>query len=300
MENYKEKYEQALERCKKEFNFNNLAYSHEEIKQRLENVFPELKESDDEQIKNEIIDYLKGFIPHHNDDLVAKSKLWITWLEKQGEQKTVSKTEPIIEGLTTEFQKQVSYLIASAINKEHEYTKGYVEWVTQSLLGYAKNEQTSTDKIESKFKVGDWIVSNRTNKTYKIDSINTKDANYIIYSCVPSVYTNEDSPCFSESMIHLWTIQDATDGDVISFNDGNGNDCIELIKSIIGKKIEFWFCLTNGNCYEVFDGIIPYTNFASRKDATPATKEQRDLLFSKMNEAGYEWSDKDRKLIKMK
>ena len=37
------------------------------------------------KIRNEIIDYLKGFIPHHDDDLIAKSKVWITWLEKQGE-----------------------------------------------------------------------------------------------------------------------------------------------------------------------------------------------------------------------
>lgn len=53
--NYKEKYEQALKRCKKEFNFNNLAYSHEEIKQRLERVFPELKESEDERIRKAIL-----------------------------------------------------------------------------------------------------------------------------------------------------------------------------------------------------------------------------------------------------
>ncbi len=32
--------------------------------------------------------YLKKFIPHHEHDLVAKSKLWIAWLEKQGEQKS--------------------------------------------------------------------------------------------------------------------------------------------------------------------------------------------------------------------
>lgn len=42
-------------------------------------------ETVDERISKEIIDYLKGFIPHHDDNLVAKSKIWIAWL-KQGEQ----------------------------------------------------------------------------------------------------------------------------------------------------------------------------------------------------------------------
>jgi hypothetical protein len=32
---------------------------------------------------------------------------------------------------------------------------------------------------------------------------------------------------------------------------------------------------------------------------TPATKEQRDTLEKAMADAGYEWSDKDRKLIKI-
>ena len=42
--------------------------------------------SEDERIRKEIIDYLKGFIPHHEYDLVAKSRVWIAWLEKQSEQ----------------------------------------------------------------------------------------------------------------------------------------------------------------------------------------------------------------------
>lgn len=48
---YEKKYKEALERCKKEFNFNNLAYSHEEIRERLERVFPELKETEDEIVR---------------------------------------------------------------------------------------------------------------------------------------------------------------------------------------------------------------------------------------------------------
>lgn len=56
---------------------------------------------------------------------------------KECEQKPV---ECCADKLWTEFKKQVAYLMASSYNREHEYTKGYVEWVAQSLLGYAKNE----------------------------------------------------------------------------------------------------------------------------------------------------------------
>ena len=108
-------------------------------------------------------------------------------------------------------------------------------------------------------------------------------------------FNEEEMEAFDEGLkkkqeATIFTIKDVKAGDILSYNDGHGNDCIELIKSVTDKKIEFWFCLTNGNRYEVFDGITPYTNFASREDAIPASKEQRDLLFKKMHEAGYKWN----------
>lgn len=39
-----------------------------------------------------------------------------------------------------EFKNQVSHLLASVLNKEWEYNKGFVEYVSQQLLEYAKNE----------------------------------------------------------------------------------------------------------------------------------------------------------------
>lgn len=52
----------------------------------LESIFSELKESEDENIKNEIIDFIKN---SHNywqpNDSIAKK--WVAWLEKQSEQK---------------------------------------------------------------------------------------------------------------------------------------------------------------------------------------------------------------------
>ena len=298
MEDYKTMYEQALERAKKYHEGHTLDVNPQSA---MEYVFPVLRENGSEKIRKEIIQFLQ--LPHPQFVGKRNHEEWITWLEKQGEQKTVSKTEPIIEGLTTEFQKQVSHLIASAMDKEYEYTKGYVEWVAQSLLGYAKNEQTPTNKVEPKFHAGDFITDGE--RIFQIEETiwERNNRNDVTTYCESLIVNLRDGITYANNTdlkeYHLWTIQDVKDGDVLSFNDGHGNDSIELIKSITGKKIEFWFCLTNGNRYEVFDGITPYTNFASRENATPATREQRDLLFIKIKEAGYEWDSEKKELKKI-
>ena len=77
--------------------------------------------------RNEIADILQEY---NRDDL-------IDWLEKQGKQHC--NVSPI-DDFATEFEKQVSYLIASSINKENDYTADYVKWVANALLNYAKKE----------------------------------------------------------------------------------------------------------------------------------------------------------------
>ena len=175
----------------------------------MNEIFPELAESEDERTIKEIVTYLKSVIANkgYRDKFIES---WIAWLEnaqyaiehakregfqlgyKAGIEKQGEKTEPI-EDFDTEFERQISHLVASAINKEHEYNQGYVKWAAQSLIEYAKREiekqgeekpikehdvcdfcenrygcvnpcptklieeQKPVDKIEHKFKVGDII-----------------------------------------------------------------------------------------------------------------------------------------------
>lgn len=132
-------------------------------------------------------------------------------------------------------------------------------------------------------------------KFYQIKNITEHE--YTLVGCDGSVIIRPIQ--YVDKSASAFTIQDAKAGDVISFNDGHGNDSIELIKSITDKKIEFWFCLTNGNRYEVFDGIIPYTNIISREGATPAAKEQREQIEKAMTDAGYWWNAEELKLEKI-
>lgn len=76
---YKEEYQNALERAKKGL--------------PIDEVFPELKESEDERIRKEMIHWLKGFIGEeegcgYTEDEIRER---IAYLEKQKEQKPVPK-----------------------------------------------------------------------------------------------------------------------------------------------------------------------------------------------------------------
>ena len=56
------------------------------IYQTCEQIFPELKESEDEKIRKEIIQFLQ--LPHPQFVGKRNHEEWIAWLEKQGEQKS--------------------------------------------------------------------------------------------------------------------------------------------------------------------------------------------------------------------
>ena len=76
---YEQKYKEALEKARE-------IYKEDFKAMWLENLFPELKESEDEKIRKQILSFLKEFECDHYRNLDFSS--WIAWLEKQGEQKT--------------------------------------------------------------------------------------------------------------------------------------------------------------------------------------------------------------------
>ncbi|MBQ2130215.1 MAG: hypothetical protein II431_02635, partial [Prevotella sp.] len=77
---YKEKYEMALERAK-------CLYSQHEVEWRdedIEYIFPELKKSEDERIRKELITHCRNTrcVTEEGAERIAK---WLAWLKKQGE-----------------------------------------------------------------------------------------------------------------------------------------------------------------------------------------------------------------------
>ena len=71
---YKEKYEQALERAK--------AYHNDYTKDIVEEIFPELKESEDERIRKAIIEFFELQDENTTYSFVKRNEI-LAWLEKQ-------------------------------------------------------------------------------------------------------------------------------------------------------------------------------------------------------------------------
>lgn len=328
------RYDEAIERAK--------YYQKENGSAVISAIFPELKESEDERIRKELIDAVQGL--WDNDALpmpltTRRRDEWLAWLKKQG------KKVDVIEGFDTEFEKQVSHLLASVLSGEDEYTEGLVKWASNSLLGYAKHEIEKqgehksawseedenhvigitqiiacaikrnvvsqktgemeiawlkslslqdksaleatnglADKIEPRFKVGDWVVANYSRKISQVVAVSEDGYGYQL----------NDGLCFGVSwcdIFHLWNIKnDANDGDVLQLGK-----VTVIFKELIGNEHCKCYCsICNGKL------SIPSQDGADNDygccNAAPATKEQWDALRSKMKEAGYEWDSEKKEL----
>lgn len=215
-------YDEALKKA-------NVAYKDGDrhLKATLERIFPKLKKSDDEKMRNFIINELACLraTNEKGSDRYEELTNVISWLEKQ--------------------------------------------------------DKNSADKIESKFKVGDWVVRGDTitqildiQEQYYIGlDINGKDF-------VSSRFLNDDK-------IHLWSLQDAKDGNVLV----NGSNI--FIFHFINNRRLMGYCHVNMDDGNLYNDIGKNECFCTiDAPITPATKEQRNLLFQKIKEAGYKWNDK--------
>ena len=142
------------------------------------------------------------------------------------------------------------------------------------------------DKVKQKFKVGDWIITKDKNvhKDYsvcKIVEIENKR-----YHLENGDYLDKDT--LEQYGYRLWNIQDANDGDVLA-----SSKSIFIFKGIyMAGKPESYCALMDGYFFSCPKGC--WTN----EQCYPATKEERNLLFQKMKEAGFEW-DAEKKELKL-
>ena len=311
---YKEKYENGVE-CIQEI----LGGAGDSIKvsilrKRLQPFFPELRESEDEKIRKELCDFLRDNMLHQD------AQYFISWLEKQGE-KTTDKIEPnpawseedeeILKWLcriihSQRLSKEITLKEESELGEwmdkwlnHNPQTKqdekkpifNADDWYVSKVDGKIHNAkfiekqdgEKPADKTESKFKVGNWFVNNISKNVFLIKSI---DANG--YCTLEDIKGNIISPCLPpcESDSHLWTIEDAKEGDVLVDEDNN-------IGIYVGKKDDFWHSCIYLGCDSCLRKIGGYHKCNNTK---PATKEQRDLLFQKMEEAGCKWDSAYKKL----
>ena len=204
---YKEKYEMGLEGIQEILGSEEDSIKMSRLQLRLQGIFPELKESEDERIRKGLL-YV---IEHHPTLPTEEAEEYIAWLEKQG------------------------------------------------------------DKVKLKFKVGDWIVYNRDDCSREIIQVyDIRDGRYYFTDNVHFSWSIKE--CDEKS--HLWTIQDAKDGDVL-VNKSNGT--IGIFQSI-GHHLFGGSYNDHSDCFLHcrYDNGFFYANFKSGNtidtdDLIPAT-----------------------------
>ena len=273
MNTYEKKYKETLERAKTLYeNANGMI-----LKKWVEQVFPELTESDDEKVKKIITLCLEECV--HSDIIRDYEKDdAIVWLEKQ--KSTLPKWK---------YKKDNTPLLRDSIilNKYGCVAKspsGAIVsdvWVLDydELAKLPKEEIEKQgklkpiDKVEPKFKVGDWIAYNHNPNLPPRKIIQITNEHYVFNNGSFEIKT-------LEADWHLWTIQDAKDGDVLAYVTDEEDLWIMI----------FW------SLYEPYEGHVHYhallanDNFSGKgtcciciNNLKPATKEQRDIFFTKMS-----------------
>lgn len=159
--------------------------------------------------------------------------------------------------------------------------------------GYKWNDETKNLEklVEHRFHVGDWVTDGISKC-----QIHFIDDTYYWYSenCILGSIESVDK------QYHIWTINDAKDGDIL-FHSDSASSGIFIFKEIVqrgtSQKVichcdydsEDGFCLGKNHTCCWTDSKILY----------PATKKRADLLFQKMTEAGYKWNPETKTLKKL-
>lgn len=204
---YEKKYKELVGKIKKAY----LYAQTDSTKAVLGHILPELKEEfEDDKVRKEIIDYIKNSTCQVGDETY---KSWLAWLEKQSEKLQYWKpSEEQFEAL--------DYAYNSCPDTERgNYYEGVLETLIDDLHKLLKNqgEQKPADKVEPKFKVGDWI----TNGEYTWEVILVSYIDYTLQNQLGECV--EDTIDFVDKNFHLWTIQDANDGDILA-----AHNCVVL------------------------------------------------------------------------
>ena len=292
MEDYKKLYEQTQSKMKE------FIKRWDGIKLSSNDLFTEeLKqivdiENEDERLRKTAISFLKDFAEQGYENAVE----CIDWLEKQGEPNPYSGVSFKYNGHTWGMcarDNGVEILVNGEI-KERIFLDN--EPQDKSALEAIKEEKVDN---EPKFKVGDWVV-NKFGDSFHIDSLDKKN-----YQVSNGKGNYNYFPISKQDEMHLWDIQDAKDGDVLSLSwleDKNLCEKIIIFKKYHSDGVIGLYstpCVEGyGNTFKngkmIFNEKVPYYSKTWTCNLHPSTKEQRDFLFQKIKEAGYEW-DADKK-----
>ena len=169
---------------------------------------------------------------------------------------------------------------------------------THAALDQPEVTKTSDQEPEPMFNEGDWVVYDH--RPYQV--VELPKEGYINLG----LRRNGKVEFAPSPYCRHWSIQDADDGDVLA---SELTDFIFLFRGIKDNKIDFYCSYDTrlewpepepDDRFVIKDTNQYYGRVEKSQDIHPATKGQRDLLFEKMKEEGYEWDGEKKELKKIK
>jgi len=192
MEDYKEKYEKLFEHARQ-------AHSSGALDDAtLEELFPELRQDNNERIAKALIDIVKSFTNGYTF-LTANGprvKDVIEWLEKQSEKKPVEWNNCRYENI-----KDILKEILRSKDCPYPTLKEDLDWYLSIRPGSTWHQP--------KFRKGDWVVKNSSGRRSKIIEVN--DTGYTCNNCCFNFEAEDD--------YHLFTFSEAKSEDGESVKD---------------------------------------------------------------------------------
>ena len=270
-------WDEAIERAKSKIRNDK---DHVLYEEDILDIFPSLKEDEDERIRKDIVFYIAA---NHKDD--GEKARWLYWLEKQGEQK-ISFSLPT-EGEfpynnpadTLDGEIENIWKKLSCDNKFTATKDGFHEVVVHFVNWYEKQgEQKPIEEVKPKFKVGDWVIcKNGSHRVFQVIERSWPNAKYLDEKGAGGLL----NVATLDKQYRPWTIKDAKAGDLLADDYG-----IYIFDRFDEYDEKCFLCM---GAYQRSQKVYENEHMLCSVEVHPATKEQRDLLFQKMKEAGYEW-----------
>lgn len=141
-------YDEALERARKLYNSEETSA---DVEIACETIFPELAESEDEQIRKAIIDFFKSVADNTTYSLVPKEDI-LAWLENQGKHEYTLKSsnDEDVSKLTEYITKLAKSYELNLPNRGYDiyaFAKDILTWLEKQ--GNAPKEVTCTQELET-------------------------------------------------------------------------------------------------------------------------------------------------------
>lgn len=258
-------WDEAIERAKSKIRNDK---DHVLYEEDILDIFPSLKESDEERIRKEIIeDYRSAKRLCREGEEGSKRILdeKIAWLEKHGEHSNFLSKIKIGDKVTRNEDGVLVNL--SQLNR----------------VAKKKGEQKPIEEVKPKFKVGDWVIcKNGSHRVFQVIERSWPNAKYLDEKGVGGLL----NVATLDKQYRPWTIKDAKAGDLLADDYG-----IYIFDRFFEYDEKSFYCK---GAYQRSQKVYENEHLLCSVEVHPATKEQRDLLFQKMKEVGYEW-DADKK-----